>query len=113
MGFLTKLFGGDAGIREAMHETYNKVKSKYPPNTEEYEILALVLHARFRSLAPDKAMVVSVIFPTIEELTEWVIGLEDYGGPRNLDEYLAFTTTLEQRERALDYLQEKARDKGF
>jgi hypothetical protein len=88
MGFFTKLFGGDAGIREAMHETYNKVKSKYPPNTEEYEILALVLHARFRSLTPEIAMVISIIFPTIEELTEWVIGLENYGGPRNLDEYL-------------------------
>jgi hypothetical protein len=113
MGFFTKLFGGDAGIREAMHETYNKVKSKYPPNTEEYEILALVLHARFRSLTADKAMLISVICPTIEELTEWVIGLENHGGPRNFDEFLAFTTTYEQRERALNYLQEKAREKGF
>ena len=33
MGFFNKLFGGDAGITEAMHETYNKVKSQYPPTT--------------------------------------------------------------------------------
>ena len=112
MGFFKKVFGGDKGIREAMHETNAKLKKKHP-TLEEFEILSLVLHYRFRSWRPDITMLIAALFPTIDKLTEWVVGLEDYGGPRKLDEYLAKTTTLEERERALDYIENKAKKKGL
>ena len=110
MGFLNKLFGGDAGICEAMYETYSKLKVMHP-NLEEYEILALVLHHRFKKLKPEIGLLIAVLSPRINILTEWVVGLEKTGGPKYLDEYLAITSTLDERERALNYIQKKALQK--
>lgn len=110
MGFLNKLFGGDAGIFEAMYETYSKLKNMHP-NLEEHEILALVLHHRFKKLQPEIGLLIAVLFPRIDILTEWVVGLEKTGGPKYLDAYLARTTNLDEREKALDYIQKKALQK--
>jgi len=112
MGIFRKLFGGDAGIREAMYETYSKVKSMHP-GLEEHEILALVLHYRYRKLPPEIGLMIAVLFPRIEILTQWVVDLENSGGPRHLDEYLAYTTTSGDRENALNYIQEKALHKAL
>lgn len=112
MGFLKKVFGGDAGITEAMYETYDKLKLIHPV-MEEYEILALVLHRRFRKLPPEIALVISALFPRIEILTQWVIGLEHSGGPKHINEFLANTTTVEEREMALDYIQKKVDGRDF
>ena len=117
MGFFTKLFGGDDGIREAMNETYNKVKVS-ASQLNQHEILALVLTHRYKALPPDLALIVSAIFPTIDELTEWVVGLENSGLGRTImawpnrtfDRYLATTTTSEEREQAIDFVQNNASD---
>ena len=78
MGVFRKLFGGDEGIREVMEETYFKLRYQHP-GLKEHEVLALVLHHRFRVLPPEVALTVSALFPTRDELTEWVIGLENSG----------------------------------
>jgi hypothetical protein len=110
MGLFKKLLGGDAGIDEAMYETYAKLKA-FHPQLEEHEILSLVLHYRFRKWPPEITLLIAVLFPRIDILTEWVIGLENSGGPRHLDQYLASTSTTEDRERALNYIQKKAKSK--
>ena len=115
MGFFTKLFGGDDGIREAMNETYIKVKRQYP-EFNEHEVLSLVLNYRYKALPPGIALIVSAIFPTIDKLTEWVVGQENSGLGRmtwpnpTFDRYLATTTTLEEREQAHDFLQDNMSD---
>jgi len=115
MGFFKKLFGGDEGIREAMYETYHKLKVEYP-NLKEHEALSLVLHHRYRRLPSEITLIVGALFPRIDDLTEWVVGLENSGlrtmkWPNSIfDRYLASTTTLEERERAVDFIEENAPD---
>ena len=117
MGVFRKLFGGDEGVREVMEETYFKLRYQHP-GLKEHEVLALVLHHRFRVLPPEVALTVSALFPTRDELTEWVIGLENSGlgqqkmtWPNSIfDRYLAATSTLEERMKALDFIQNNASD---
>jgi hypothetical protein len=110
MGIFNKLFGGDAGIEEAMYETYSKLKFMHP-NLEEHEILALVLHHRFHKLQPDIALMIAVLFPRINILTEFVRAVENSGGPRYLKDFLESSTTSEERRNALNYIQKIAVNK--
>jgi hypothetical protein len=117
MGLLNKLFGRDIGVREAMNETYYKVWRRHP-KLKPHEVLALVLHHRYRALPSEITLIVSVLFPTISEITEWVVGLENSGlgkvkmtWPNSIfDRYLAATSTLEEREKALDFIQNNPSD---
>ena len=93
MGLFNKLFDGDSGLREAMSEPFGKLKLKHP-NMEEHEILALILHYRYWSWSPEITVLVAALFSNINELTEWVVGLANYGGPRKIDEYLALYPNL-------------------
>ena len=117
MGFLNKMFGGDEGIREAMKETYYKLRQRHP-ELKEHEVLAIVLHHRYRALPAEIALIVSALFPKIAALTEWVVGLENSGLGRArmtwpnplFDRYLAATSTLEEREQALDFVENNPSD---
>ena len=111
MGILNKIFGGEEGIREAMYETCNKVTSRNP-NLKAHEISALVLHHRYKAIPIEIVMIIGVIFPEIEALTKWVIGLENSGfqranwpNPKFL-EYLKDTTADEERNKAFAYIQD-------
>jgi hypothetical protein len=117
MGFFNKLFGGDEGIREAMKETYYIIKRQHP-DLLEHEVLSIVLHHRYKVLPAEIAAIVSVLFPTIYKLTEWVVGLEKSGlgwermtwPNATFNRYFFATSTVEEREKALDFIQNNQSD---
>lgn len=111
MGLFKKIFGGDEGIRESMYETCNKVKSR-SPTLKPHEVSALVLHYRYKAIPIEIVMIIGVIFPEIEALTKWVIGLENSGFQRanwpnpKFVEYMKNTTADEERNKAFAYMQD-------
>jgi len=117
MGFFNKVFGGDEGIREAMYETYGKLKGIHT-DLKDHEVLGLTLASRYRAMPPQYTLLVAALYPSIIQLTEWVVGLENSGLGRKkfawpnavFESHLSSTSTVEEREQAFNFVQNNMSD---